>query len=126
MAWGGPEEQAQELAAGNQNAMNWHDEALQIVERTMQEYWNEIERDVEAGSKVKPSNAIPTAGVNTLESEYDHHRRMLVEQATHHTTMGWATELRRYLTELPDNVSKDMDIVSWWSVSFYICQFMTY
>ena len=93
MAWGGPEEQAQELATRNQNAMNWHNEALQIVERTMQEYWNEIERDVEAGSKVKPSNAILTAGVNTLESEYDHHRHMLVEQATRNTTMGWATEL---------------------------------
>ena len=93
MAWEGPEEQAKELTTGNQNAMNWHDEALQIVERTMQEYWNEIECNVEAGSKVKPSNAILTAEVNTLKLEYDCHCCMLVEQATCNTTMGWATEL---------------------------------
>jgi hypothetical protein len=34
-AWGGPEEQAKEKAAGNPNAKNWHDEARQIVEQTV-------------------------------------------------------------------------------------------
>ena len=125
MAWGGPEEQAQELAAGNQNAMNWYDTALQIVEKTMQEYWSETEHDAEAKSKVKFNNTMPTVGmhptpVDMLESEYDHHRHMLIEQVTCNTTMGWATELQRYLTELMDNVSKDMDIVSWWLVSCFI------
>ncbi|KAG1728190.1 uncharacterized protein EDB91DRAFT_1060754, partial [Suillus paluster] len=38
MAWGGPEEQAREHAAGNQNAKDWHDEALKVVEKTMKEY----------------------------------------------------------------------------------------
>jgi hypothetical protein len=35
MAWGGPEEQAEERANGNAAAKDWHDEALQIVERTV-------------------------------------------------------------------------------------------
>ncbi|KAG1735306.1 uncharacterized protein EDB91DRAFT_1056392, partial [Suillus paluster] len=35
MAWGSPEEQAKELAAGNLNAKNWYDEALKIVEKTI-------------------------------------------------------------------------------------------
>ena len=41
MAWGGAKEQAKEITEGNQNAKNWHDETLQVVESTMQEYWQE-------------------------------------------------------------------------------------
>ena len=36
------------------------------------------------------------------------------------TSMGWAAKLHCYLMELPDNVSKDMDVVSWWLVSLFI------
>jgi hypothetical protein len=32
LAWGGEEEQAAEMAAGNQHAKNWQEEALQVVE----------------------------------------------------------------------------------------------
>ncbi len=35
VAWGGPEEQAAEIASGNANAKNWQDEAKKIVERTV-------------------------------------------------------------------------------------------
>jgi hypothetical protein len=35
LSWGGPEEQAAEIEAGNLNAKDWHDEAKQIVERTV-------------------------------------------------------------------------------------------
>jgi hypothetical protein len=35
LQWGGPEEQAAEMAAGNYDAKDWHDEAKQIVERTV-------------------------------------------------------------------------------------------
>lgn len=43
MAWGGTEEQAQEIVKGNHFSKNWHDEALKVIESTMQEYWQEIE-----------------------------------------------------------------------------------
>lgn len=33
--WGGAEEQAAEIVAGNLYAVNWQDEALKIVERTV-------------------------------------------------------------------------------------------
>ncbi|OAX34207.1 hypothetical protein K503DRAFT_645125, partial [Rhizopogon vinicolor AM-OR11-026] len=36
MSWGSPEEQAKER---NQNAKDWHDEALKVVEKMMEEYW---------------------------------------------------------------------------------------
>jgi hypothetical protein len=35
LAWGGPEEQAAKIAAGNLDAKDWQDEAKQIVENTV-------------------------------------------------------------------------------------------
>ena len=35
LAWGGPDEQAAEIAGGNPYAKDWQDEAKQIVERTV-------------------------------------------------------------------------------------------
>ena len=35
IAWGGPEEQAAEIAAGNMDAKDWQDKAKQIVENTV-------------------------------------------------------------------------------------------
>jgi hypothetical protein len=35
LSWGGPEEQAAEIDAGNLDAKDWHDEAKKIVERTV-------------------------------------------------------------------------------------------
>ncbi|KIM50484.1 hypothetical protein SCLCIDRAFT_34244 [Scleroderma citrinum Foug A] len=37
MAWGSSEEQKQEHEAGNPNAKDWHDKALQVIERMMEE-----------------------------------------------------------------------------------------
>ena len=35
LAWGGEKEQAEERAAGNQNAKNWQDKAKKILETTV-------------------------------------------------------------------------------------------
>ena len=35
VAWGGPKEQAAEIAAGNPDAKDWQDEAWKIVEKTV-------------------------------------------------------------------------------------------
>jgi hypothetical protein len=35
LAWGGPDEQAAEIAAGNPYAKDWQDEAKKIVEMTV-------------------------------------------------------------------------------------------
>ena len=47
-------------------------------------------------------------------SEFDQHRRTLVTAAEEDD--GWATELRRYLKDMPANVSKETDIIRWWQV----------
>jgi hypothetical protein len=35
ISWGGPDEQAAEIAAGNFDAKDWQDEARKIVEKTV-------------------------------------------------------------------------------------------
>ena len=35
VAWGGPEEQADEIEAGNSDAKDWQDKARKIVEKTV-------------------------------------------------------------------------------------------
>ncbi|KAF8443712.1 hypothetical protein L210DRAFT_3371946, partial [Boletus edulis BED1] len=39
MAWGGLDEQRKEIAAGNPHTRDWHDDALKVVEKMMQDYW---------------------------------------------------------------------------------------
>jgi hypothetical protein len=49
--------------------------------------------------------------------EYDRHREQLLNQTLHRE--GWRAELVRYLTDIPDNVTKDTDIIVWWGVCVY-------
>ena len=43
--WGGPEEQAAEIAGGKLDAKDWHDEVRKIVENTVCStfFWHETE-----------------------------------------------------------------------------------
>ena len=115
MAWGGPEEKRKEVEAGNPFMKDWHDEALKVVEDTMQAYWEE------PGQQLTPFNA-PTSAADddeTLESEFDHHRRHLMQQSLLSNSGGCAAELRCYLSDHPSDVTKDTDIVKWWSVGVF-------
>jgi hypothetical protein len=120
MAWGSSEEQELKRSAGNPNAVDWHDEALKIVEKTMQDY----SKPAPAGATTHPSspgpinlNASTLATPETLGSEFDRHRCTLVEKAAYEQHSGWVAELCQYLNDISDNVSKDSDIIQWWSVS---------
>ena len=115
MAWGGPEEKRKEVEAGNPFMKDWHDEALKVVEDTMQAYWEE------PGQQLTPFNA-PTSAADddeTLESEFDHHRRHLMQQSLLSNSGGCAAELRRYLSDHPSDVMKDTDIIKWWLVGVF-------
>ena len=72
MAWGGAEEEKMERKAGNLNAKDWHDKALQIVQRTMEEYWNQQAEESNSAGKIPTSSQVNNK--HPLESEYDHHR----------------------------------------------------
>jgi hypothetical protein len=118
MAWGGAAEQAEECAAGNPHAKNWQDEALKVVEQTMERYWNNRVGAVTAGTPTDSDNSSDSD--NYVGNEFDQHRKKLASQALAITDSRWEAELRRYLKDIPPDVSRDTDIVDWWGVSIYI------
>jgi len=66
-----------------------------------------------------PTNAgipAPTQGESVL-SEFD---RFRLGRVTRDSEEGWASELRRYLKELPADVTKDTDIIKWWQVRMVV------
>ncbi|KAF5383745.1 hypothetical protein D9615_003755 [Tricholomella constricta] len=111
LAWGGAEEQAAKKAAGNRHAKNWQEEALQVVENAMSEYWN-----TRPQPSPTPHLTLPdpdSSRQDSFLSEFDRHRLTLVSQGG--ANEGWQLELRRYLQDMPAEVTRDTDIVGWWS-----------
>jgi hypothetical protein len=49
---------------------------------------------------------------DSLLSEYDRHRQTLILQEADEE---WSSELRRYLKDVPADVTQETDIVKWWS-----------
>lgn len=86
----------------------------------MEEYWD-LHRPLPGSTSLGTGDADATNadGDSTIESEYDRHRRMLVQQAIYEHNAGWAAELHHYLKDMPEDVTKDTDIVQWWSVSLF-------
>ena len=68
-----------------------------------------------------PCNSPP----GTLHSDCDHHQHHALEQAGHKNNIGWSIELCRYLEDLPTDVSKDTDIITWWSVCIFFFIFIS-
>lgn len=61
---------------------------------------------------------------NPLKSEYDCLRHHLLQRTTAQINSGgWKEELHHYLTDMPSDVSKDTDIVFWWTVCI-VCLFL--
>jgi hypothetical protein len=118
MAWGGAAEQAEERTAGNPHAKNWQDEALKVVEQTMEQYWNNRAEAAAAGALSASDNT--DNSVDDIGNEFDQHRKKLASQALAVTDNGWEAELCRYLKDIPPDVTCDTDIVDWWGVSIHI------
>ena len=124
MAWGGPEEQAHEREAGNLNAKDWYDKAHKVVERAMASYWRDpaapqtpFTNFMESSSAATEGSGLDGTATRTLESEFDQHHRLLIQQSSeYYNSSGWAAELHWYLSDLPVDVTKDTDIVQWWNV----------
>ena len=116
MEWGGAEEQRKVQEKGDLNAKDWCDEARQIIEKVMEEYWNNcpIPQDnaPEVATESQPAKS------DERITPCDCHRRALIEKMVAHADPGrWKAELRTYLGSIPTDVSRHTDIVAWWSVS---------
>ena len=120
MAWGGPEDQAQEHAAGKVNMKDWHDEVLMVIETTMASYWQELQladKDSESTGNATGSDKHTDIHTRPLESKFDHHHRQLIKQSSPGCGANrWASELCHYLGDLPADVDKQTDIIQWWQV----------
>jgi hypothetical protein len=64
-------------------------------------------------TSIEPDNSTSTSG-SSLAS-YTQHRRMLLARGEE----GWVAELGRYLSDLPRDVSPEMDVVKYWQVRVY-------
>ena len=115
MAWGGPEEQQKECEAGNPHAKDWQHEALQVVEKTMEDYWKDSTTNATCSGPVVPATqpTIPSTEL-TLQSEFDQHHLRLVQDAGHKDSGGWKVELYHYLEDIPSDMSKHTDVIQWW------------
>lgn len=58
----------------------------------------------------------PTTTGESVMSEFD---RFRLGRVTRDNEEGWVPELRRYLKDLPADVTKDTDIVEWWQVCLF-------
>ncbi len=87
MAWRGAEEEKTKHEAGNLDAKDWHNEALQIVQQTMEEYWNQQVEESNSTGRIPTASQVSNR--HQLESEYDrHHRQLLHSQAIHINSDG--------------------------------------
>jgi hypothetical protein len=132
MAWGEEEEQAAEINAGNRNAKNWQLEAEQIVEAMvrpcrhpinipdtaskMDEYYSQDFTPLasEAPTPTPDETAANVDGDSDEPNDFDRHCQKLVSGAIGNE--GWREELAHYLNDIPNDVTKDTDIVEWWGV----------
>jgi len=73
-----------------------------------------------ATAKGSAPNKDSTSSLARNLSEYDKHRETLLSDDAEE---GWASELRRYLGGMQQDVKKDTDIVEWWQVSNFTYDF---
>jgi hypothetical protein len=82
----------------------------------MAEYWTNRAQYELPDPPAPPSS--PSDSDRQLEdsflSEYDRHRLLLVTKGVDEE---WQLELRRYLQDMSSDVTRDTDIIIWWSVS---------
>jgi hypothetical protein len=79
----------------------------------MEKYWRDRPRAPPAErTPATDVDSVAAASASVL-SEFDRYRRTLVADDD---DFGWDSELRRYLKDLPANVTKETDIIEWWQV----------
>lgn len=79
-------------------------------------YWKNRPESSATDSLSSQSNSA-SRDRNRVLSEFDLLRQSrLLEKGGSSSTETWGAEVRRYLNELEEDVTKDTDIVKWWQV----------
>jgi hypothetical protein len=88
----------------------------------MEEYYKSRPRAEPATGTVTPADSIgASSAAETVMSDFDLFR---LKRITKDNEEGWTSELRRYLKDIPEDVTKDMDIVKWWQVCYSIFTYL--
>ena len=67
-----------------------------------------------SASNTRSKSAATAPGEAPILSKFNKHREQLLSEDAEE---GWASELRRYISTVQQDVKKDADIVEWWQVS---------
>jgi hypothetical protein len=79
----------------------------------MERYWKARPKAPLPATTAPPSTLPGNVVAGSVQSDYDLHRQTLL---TRDEDEGWQAELRRYLKDIPADVTKETDIVEWWQV----------
>ena len=92
---------------------SYEPETYFMTQEQIEQYWKTW--PTAATKSCNPSPAVSESMGNDdfIASEFDRHRLTLVSEEQDE---GWQAEIRRYLKDLPANVTKDTNIVAWWQV----------
>jgi hypothetical protein len=82
----------------------------------MEKYWK-AHPTTPSSAPGGPDNLVQPSHKSLL-SEFDRHRLALL--SSQDEVEGWESEMRRYLKNMPADVTKDTDIVKWWEVCMSI------
>jgi hypothetical protein len=80
----------------------------------MEEYWNDCPHvPVAANSQPAAGTPLNIDSDDEINREYAQFQEMCASDGVEE---GWAAELRRYLSNMPRDATKDMDVVQYWQV----------
>jgi len=85
----------------------------------MEQYWKTRSTTPPVSTTEDPDD-LAQPSQESLLSEFDRHRLALL--SSQDEDEGWQSEMRRYLKDLPADVTKDTDIVKWWQVCVSVVQ----
>jgi hypothetical protein len=85
----------------------------------MEVYYDLVPSDL--ATTTPTESAADDADQESDVDEFDAHRKLLLVQSIRREE--WRAELRRYLSDIPQDVTKETDIVEWWGVSVRISNY---
>ena len=85
------------------------------LSKQAEHYWKSRPQQMAAGPSCQSSSA---KNDGTILSDFDRHRQSLLKKGTSAET--WGAEVRRYLKEVEEDVTKDTDIIKWWQVCYIV------
>ncbi|KAG2336524.1 hypothetical protein BDR05DRAFT_1005777 [Suillus weaverae] len=112
MAWGGPEEQAKERAAGNPNTKNWHDEALKTAHKALVDSGHATANTIDDDSTVISTDHCSRLGADKFE-QLQILKHMWRDSIADRTASNSSATQEVSLEEFKELLTLDKDFIEW-------------